>query len=76
MYSCFMQNEKIHTKIYYRIGEHIKFEEKKYSIFSIEVNAKDINIEKANELEILAANTNFYIDVQKKITINIPMITS
>jgi len=76
IYSCFIDNKTIQTKIYYRIGEHIKFEEKKYSIFSIEVTANELNLEKANELEILAANTNFYLDIGNKITINIPMITS
>lgn len=89
IYSCFNENEKVYTKIFYRIGEHIKFEDKvngkaregtlgykKYSIFSIEVKADTINIAKVNELKVLAANTNFYIDIQKKITINIPMITS
>lgn len=76
IYSCFDENEQINTKIFYRVGEHIKFENKKYSIFSVEVKADNINQQKANELEILAANTNFYIDIQNKITINIPMITS
>ena len=76
IYSCFDENETIYTKIFYRIGEHIKFEDKKYSIFSIEVKADRINQQKANELEVLATNSNFYLDIQKKITINIPMITS
>ncbi|WP_373035405.1 hypothetical protein [Sulfurimonas sp.] len=76
IYSCFDENEQINTKIFYRVGEHIKFENKKYSIFSVEIKADKINQQKTNELEILAANTNFYIDIQNKITINIPMITS
>ena len=76
IYLCFDKNEQIYTKIFYRIGEHIKFEEKKYSIFSIEIKADIINQQKVNELEILAANTDFYINIKKKITINIPMITS
>jgi hypothetical protein len=88
-YSCFDENEQINTKIFYRIGEHIKFDDKvngkaregtpgyrKYSIFSVEVKADKINQQKANELEIFATNTSFYVDIQKKITINIPMITS
>lgn len=75
-YSCYEKNEKILTKIFYRIGEHIKFEKKKYSLFSIEVSSKNIDKERVEELKTLAANTNFYIDVQKKITINMPMITS
>jgi hypothetical protein len=76
IYSCFMENEKINTKIYYRIGEHIRFDDKKYSIFSVEVSAEKINTQEVNELEIIASNTNFYLEINKKITINIPMITS
>lgn len=76
IYSCYEKNEKILTKIFYRVGEHIKFEGKKYSIFSVEISSQNINEEMANELKVLAANTNLYIDVKKKITINIPMITS
>lgn len=75
-YECFEQNSKINTKIFYRVGEHIKFEEKKYSIFSVEVYSQNIDEEKVNELKVLATNTNFYIDIQKKVTINIPMIIS
>ncbi|MDT8339628.1 MAG: hypothetical protein RQ763_10590 [Sulfurimonas sp.] len=75
-YSCYEKNENILTKIFYRIGEHIKFEKKKYSLFSIEVSSENIDKERVEELKTLAANTNFYIDVQKKITINMPMITS
>lgn len=76
IYSCFSNNDKINTKIFYRIGEHIKFEEKKYSIFSIKISADTIDEKQVNRLEVLAANTSFYIDIQKDITINIPMITS
>lgn len=74
--SCFNNNKKIYTKIYYRVGEHIKFEDNKYSIFSIEVKADNLDVVATNELEILSANSSFYIDIQKKITINIPMITA
>jgi len=76
IYSCFIDNQTINTKIFYRVGEHIKFDGKKYSIFSIEVRADELNKKKANELEILTANSSFYINIQKSITINIPMITS
>jgi len=76
IYSCYEENSQINTRIFYRVGEHIKFEDKKYSIFSVEVNAENINEKRTNELEILTANTSFYVDIQKKIIINIPMITS
>lgn len=75
-YSCYEKNEKISTRIFYRVGEHIKFDGKKYSIFSVEISSQSIDEERANELRVLAANTNFYVDIKKKVTINIPMITS
>ncbi|MCD6433964.1 MAG: hypothetical protein J7L21_07965, partial [Sulfurimonas sp.] len=31
IYACFDENSQLNTKIFYRIGEHIKFEKKKYS---------------------------------------------
>lgn len=76
IYSCFEDNDTIHTKVFYRIGEHIRFEEKKYSLFSIRVSADKLNKIRSNELQVIAENNNFYIDTQKDLTINIPMITS
>ncbi|MFK5937370.1 MAG: hypothetical protein QM497_03135 [Sulfurimonas sp.] len=76
MYACVQENEKISTEIFYRVGEHVKFEEKKYSIFSIAINAKNIDKAKSNELKLLAESSNFYIDIKKVLTLNIPMITA
>jgi len=77
IYEYFYGNEVILTKVFYRVGEHIKFEEKKYSIFSISVHAKEANERMANELEIIAKNSNFYIDISKEhVTINLPMISA
>jgi len=76
IYDCFIENEEILTKVFYRVGEHIKFEDKKYSIFSIEVSGDKIDTAKIKKLEILADSTSFYLDIKKKVTINIPMITS
>jgi hypothetical protein len=76
IYLCYKENSEINTKIYYRVGEHIKFEDKKYSMFSIEISADNLDENKAAELQNLVSNSNFYIDIQKKITINIPMITA
>ena len=75
-YACFLDNDKINTKIFFRIGEHIKFEEKKYSIFSIEVKSENIDSNKMNELKLFAEDSNFFVDIEKGITINIPMILS
>jgi len=76
IYSCFIDNDKINTKIFYRVGEHIKFEDKKYSIFSIEISSDILDKQKVHNLELLILDSSFYIDIKKSITINIPMITS
>jgi len=75
-YDCFKTDKDINTKIFYRVGEHIKLEDKKYSLFSIEISGNTPDEKIFNELEILANNENIYIDINKKITINIPMVTS
>ena len=76
MYECFQDNKTINTKIFYRIGEHIKFDETKYSIFSIAISAEKMNEKKVRELKVMAENSNFYIEISSALTINIPMITS
>lgn len=74
-YLCFNDNTTILTKVFYRIGEHIKFEKKKYSLFSVEISADNFNETKLQELKVLAEQSHFYININTKITINIPMIT-
>lgn len=77
IYEYFKENQFIVTKVFFRVGEHIKFEDKKYSIFSISIQADNIDTTKKGELELLAKSNNFYIDISdRKITVNLPMITS
>ncbi len=76
MYLCVQENETIDTKVFYRVGEHIKFDDKKYSIFSISIIAENIDREKSLELKSLAEKYNFYIEIGKQLTINIPMVTA
>ncbi len=76
IYSCFEENTKIYTKIFYRVGEHIMYEKKKYSLFSVEIDAEFLNQQKADELEVIASSSSFYVTIKKSITINIPMIFS
>ena len=68
-------NEKIVTRLFFRVGEHIKFEGEKYSIFSIEVSAETINRRYLSEITHLAEENNLFVDLKdQKITINVPMI--
>jgi len=76
MYACVNDNETINTKVFYRIGEHIKFDDKKYSIFSIAISAENIDTKKSSELQLLAQESNFSLEITSSLTINIPMITA
>ncbi len=76
MYKCFLENEQIRTRVYYRIGEYIKYGEKKYSLFSIEISSKNMDEAHLQELQEFIASTCFYLDIkQNKLTINLPIIT-
>ena len=75
IYACYIENENINTKIYYRVGEHIIFDGKKYSLFSIEVSSDNRDQTKINELQNLVEASNIHVDIKNKITINLPMIT-
>jgi len=77
IYDYFDENETITTRVFLRVGEHIKFENKKYSIFSIAISGEKHNEKKVTELEIVAKNSNFYIDIQENtVTLNLPMVTA
>ncbi len=74
VYACFINNEKIFTKIYYKVGEHVKFGDKKYSLFAVEVFGASRDIQKEKELHLIAKDNEIFVDIQKKITINLPII--
>jgi len=76
MYSCVSDNDEITTRIFYRVGEHVKFEGKKYSIFSIAVEAKNIDKKESSELELLAKQSDMHVEVKSQLIINIPMMTA
>ena len=76
IYKCFLNNERILTRVYYRIGEYIKYDEKKYSLFSIEVSSESMDDLYLHELEEYITSTCFYLDIKpNKLTINLPIIT-
>ena len=76
IYQTFSDNEVILTRLFFRVGEHIKYEGDKYSLFAIEFSAKNMNRKYTSELTRLAEENNLFCDVREsKITINIPMIT-
>ena len=75
-YQAFNENETILTRLFFRVGEHIKYEGEKCSLFAIEFSAPLLNRKYASELTRLAEINNLYCDVREsKVTLNIPMIT-
>lgn len=68
-------NEKILTRLFFRVGEHIKFEGEKYSLFSIEISTEKMVRKYLPEITHLAEENNLFVDIKEnKITINVPMI--
>ncbi|MCK9372966.1 MAG: hypothetical protein M0P91_07195 [Sulfuricurvum sp.] len=75
IYLSMSGNEKIVTRLFFRVGEHIKYEGEKHSLFSIEVISESINRKYLSEISQLAEKNNLFTDVKEtKIMINIPMI--
>jgi len=69
-------NTLIYFKIYFRVGEHVRFEGVKYSLFSLEIKAKDFNTKMRSEIEVLATENNLFIEFKEsKIGINIPILS-
>jgi len=75
IYKACQSSKRIETKVFYRVGEHIKFNDKKYSLFSIAISADTINKSMIPDIKMLAEKYNFYVDIGKDISINLPMIT-
>ncbi len=76
IYSSMQDNESISTKLYFRVGEHIKYDDVKYTFFSIEIKSDTMNRKRISEIEILADENNLFTEVKTSmITINIPIIS-
>lgn len=75
IYMAMAGNEKITTRLFFRVGEHIKFEGEKYSLFSIEVVSDTVARKYLPDITHLAEENNLFTDIkEQKITINVPMI--
>ncbi len=75
IYASMLQNAEVKTRLYFRIGEYIRYEGEKYTIFAIEVSGDTIEKKHLPGVEMLIAESNLYLDVKESsITVNIPMI--
>ena len=76
IYAAFKESQNVMTKLFYRVGEHIKFDGKKYSLFTIEVTGEVFCKKLVSEIEMLAQKNNLYSSFNENVvSINIPMIT-
>lgn len=75
IYEASQESTSIITRIHFRVGEHIKFDEKKYSIFSIEIIPDNFDKTKSAAIKLFAEENDFYVNIDKTLTINLPMIT-
>jgi hypothetical protein len=63
-------------KIYFRVGEHVKYEGVKYSLFSLEISSKHLDKKNSGEIQHLADENHLFIEFKTdRITINIPIVT-
>ncbi len=68
-------NSSVYFKIYFRVGEHVRFEGVKYSLFSLEMKGENINLKMKSEIEMLAQENNLFVEFKdSRITINIPIV--
>lgn len=76
VYETHKHSETVLTKIYFRVGEYIKAENKKFTLFSIEVMSDEVVNNNISELKNYADKLNIFVDFKAKSTIlNIPIIT-
>jgi len=77
IYKAFLTCTTIKTKVYYKIGEYIKYDQKKYPLFAVEISANTNDATLKENLTKIAAQSCFYIEEkQNALTINLPIITS
>lgn len=77
IYTSHIDSSFISTKLYFRVGEYIRTEDKKYTLFSIEVTSENTSLLKNSEIRVMAEDMNIFVDSKTNKTIlNIPLITS
>ena len=74
IYIICSNNQTITTKLFFRVGEHVRFEDKKYSLFSIELIVDNLLKDNLKDLYIYIEKSDFYVEIQETIVVNIPMI--
>ena len=76
IYSVCLDSDEIMTKLFFRVGEHIKFDNKKYSLFTIMISSSNIDLSKSSSIDQLAEQNSVSVDIKDNyVSVNIPLIT-
>ena len=76
VYSVCIDSDEITTKLFFRVGEHIKFDNKKYSLFTIMISSSNIDLSKSSSIDQLAEQNSVSVDIKDNyVSVNIPLIT-
>lgn len=76
VYSACIDSDEITTKLFFRVGEHIKFDNKKYSLFTIMISSSNVDTSKASSIDQLAEQNSVSVEIKDNyVSINIPLIT-
>lgn len=74
IYASMRTSRNINTRLFFRVGEHIKFEGKKYTLFSIEVSGDVHEKRHTSEINDYAGENNLFVMFKdSSVTINIPI---
>lgn len=75
IYTSHLPSELVKTKLYIRVGEYLRSEDKKYTLFSIEIESDRSQVYKESEIRSMAEAMNIFVDFKNNITtLNIPLI--
>lgn len=75
IYEAFGGSETITTKLAFRIGEYIRFEQKKYTFFSLKISGDHYDETRTSGIvQLCKKNHLFYETGKQAVTVNIPVI--
>ena len=76
IYTSHTSSRRVETKLYFRVGEYIRTEDRKYTLFSIEIQSENVIRNRMSEIRFMAEEMNIFVDFKPNKTIlNIPLIT-
>ncbi len=76
IYHCFRQSDTITTRLTLNIGESIRYNGKRYPIFSIRIFGEKMDLSEWNQIRKIAEETNFTVSHKtSSVILSAPMIT-